>query len=430
MEKNKFLTSTLILLISGFITKILGMVIKIVKTRYIGVEGIGIYMLIVPTFNLFMNVALLGFPIAVSKLVAEEKKRGKRIIFSVIPISLLLNVIISFIIILISPLISKLLVDERTLYPLMAIAFVLPFISISGIIRGYFFGKQRMVPHAVSHVSEQIVKLLLVIIITPFLLPKGLAVTVTGLVLINILSELTSIIILIFFIPKKTNIKKEELRPDKEIIKNSLNIGLPTMGSRIIGSIGSFIEPILLGYVLIKIGYSNLFFVKEYGIINGYVFPLLFIPSFFVQTIGSALLPVISKAYSKNNIKYIKHKLKQAIGISLLIGIISNSLIMLKPEFFLQLIYHTKEGANYLLFLAPFFLLYYIQVPLTITLQATNHANEAMMSTLISMIIKIIILFSFSFLKIGLYSLIIATIVNILIVTIYNYIKVNKVLNL
>ncbi|MDD2490547.1 MAG: MATE family efflux transporter, partial [Bacilli bacterium] len=263
-----------------------------------------------------------------------------------------------------------------------------------------------------------------------FLLPKGLAVTVTGLVLINILSELTSIIILIFFIPKKTNIKKEELRPDKEIIKNSLNIGLPTMGSRIIGSIGSFIEPILLGYVLIKIGYSNLFFVKEYGIINGYVFPLLFIPSFFVQTIGSALLPVISKAYSKNNIKYIKHKLKQAIGISLLIGIISNSLIMLKPEFFLQLIYHTKEGANYLLLLAPFFLLYYIQVPLTITLQATNHANEAMMSTLISMIIKIIILFSFSFLKIGLYSLIIATIVNILIVTIYNYIKVNKVLNL
>ena len=75
MKKSKFIKSTIILIIGGFITKILGLIIKIVTTRYMGDEGIGIYMLIMPTFMLFITIAQLGFPIAVSKLVAEEKQR-------------------------------------------------------------------------------------------------------------------------------------------------------------------------------------------------------------------------------------------------------------------------------------------------------------------------------------------------------------------
>ena len=78
--------------------------------------------------------------------------------------------------------------------------------------------------------------------------------------------------------------------------------------------------------------------------------------------------------------------------------------------------------------MAPFFLVYYIQVPLTSTLQAIGKAKEAMMSTLIGMIIKITTILVLSTLKIGLYSLIIATIINILIVTILNGIKIKKFL--
>ena len=52
--KEKFIISTIILMIGGFLTKILGMIIKIVMTRYMGAEGIGLYMLILPTFSLFM----------------------------------------------------------------------------------------------------------------------------------------------------------------------------------------------------------------------------------------------------------------------------------------------------------------------------------------------------------------------------------------
>jgi len=62
MKKNNFIKSTLILIIGGFITKVLSMVIKIVMTRIVGTEGIGLYMLINPTFVLLIAICVLGMP--------------------------------------------------------------------------------------------------------------------------------------------------------------------------------------------------------------------------------------------------------------------------------------------------------------------------------------------------------------------------------
>ena len=68
--KNKFIQSTLILIFGGFLTKIIGMFIRIIMARKLGSEGMGIYMLIMPTFSLFIELYQLGFPIAISKLVS------------------------------------------------------------------------------------------------------------------------------------------------------------------------------------------------------------------------------------------------------------------------------------------------------------------------------------------------------------------------
>ena len=48
MKMSKFIKSTLILLVGGFLTKVLGMLIKIITTRIIGTETLGLYMLIMP----------------------------------------------------------------------------------------------------------------------------------------------------------------------------------------------------------------------------------------------------------------------------------------------------------------------------------------------------------------------------------------------
>lgn len=427
MKKSKFIKSTIILLIGGFITKILGMLIKIITTRVIGTEMIGLYMLLMPTFNLFITLAQMGFPVAVSKIVSEDKSENKKIVFSTIFISVLITFFLMIIVILLAPIICKFLHNDKLYYPIMSIGFTLPFISLSGIIRGYFFGKEKMLPHVVSNAFEQIVRIILNITILPLLVPFGSTFAVTFLVLSNVISETTSILILYFFLPKKITITKDMIKPNMSIVKDVLNISLPTTGSRIIGTIGYFFEPIVLTSFLLLNGYTNEYITYEYGIITGYVMPLLMLPSFFSMAISQATLPVISNAYANNKIKYVKEKIKQSLSLSLIIGIIFTIVIMIYPEFFMKLIYNTHEGVNYVRIIAPFFLFYYIQVPLVSVLQALNKSKEAMMSTLVGILIKIGLLIGLSYLKIGLYPLIIATIINMIYVTVFNFIKVKKI---
>ena len=414
--KNKFIKSTIILIIGGAITKILAMVIKIFLTRAIGDNGIGIYMMILPTFNLFITLCSLSLSTSISKLISE-RKNSKKIVLSIIPTSIIYNFILMFLLILLAPFISNnLLKNNLTYYPIMAIAFTLPFICLSSILKGYFYGNENMGPFVISNIVEQIIRLIFIIFVIPKLMIYGIKIATTSVVLINIFSELSSIICLILFIPNK-KVCINDFKYDKNIIKDVLDISLPTTGSRLIGSISYFFEPIILTYILLQVGYSSNYITLEYGVITGYVYPLLFIPSFFTSAISTALLPVISNSYSKGHFNYAKKKLKQALSISVFIGIIFTIIFMLFPEFLLKFIYNTTMGINYIRFICPFFLLYYIQGPLTSYLQAINMADIAMKGTFVGAIIKNILLL-FLPLFLGIWGFIIASLVNIFYVTI------------
>lgn len=432
MKKNKniFITSTLILVIGGMLTKILGMIIKIFTTRIVGTDGIGIYMMIMPTFNLFITLAQLGFPNAISKLVSEDKNNNKRLILSTIFISVILNIILIFIIFLIAPILSnKLLQNKLTYLPIVCIGFTLPFIGISSIIRGYLFGKQKMFPHVISNTFEQVVRLIIVIFATPYLMKFGTEYAVAGLVLYNVISELLSIIILYFFLPKDFNIKNSEIRPDKGSIKSVMSISLPLTSSRIIGSLGYFFEPIILTQGLLLMGYSNNFITREYGILSGYSMQMLLMPSFFTMAISQALIPVISKNYVKGNYKYVKSKTMQACIFSLLIGFAFTGVIFIFPDIFFKIFYNTLDGITYLRVMAPFFLIFYLEGPITSSLQAINKASDAFKITFRGIIYKSLILFICCIIKIGMYSLVISTIFNIFYVTFKQMNLFNKTIN-
>ncbi|MBQ9024473.1 MAG: oligosaccharide flippase family protein [Bacilli bacterium] len=427
MRKSKFIKSTIILLIGGFLTKVLGMILKIILTRNIGTKTLGLYMMIMPTFNLFITLSQGGFPVSISKLVSEDKGNNKKIVFSSIFMSLILTFILMILVIFISPIIANMLHNNDLKIPIMCIGFTLPFISISSIVRGYFFGKENMLPHVISNTFEQVLRIVIYMLILPIIIDYGQIFTINFIILTNILSETLSIIILYFFLPKKIKINKEYIKPDFEVMKDILNISIPTTGSRVIGTIGYFFEPIILTTFLLMNGYTNNFITYEYGVLTGYVMPLLLMPSFFSMAISQATIPVISNGYVNNKIEYIKRKIKQSLSISFIIGLIFTILLIIFPEFCMKFIYDTNEGINYIRVLAPFFLLYYIQGPLVSVMQALNMSKDAFNSTLIGIFIKIFLMIVLSYMHIGIYTLIIPTIINIIYVTLFNIIKVKKI---
>lgn len=427
MRKETFIKSTIILIIGGFLTKFLGMIIKIVMSRLMGSEGIGLYMLVLPTFSLLIGICQFGIPTALSKLIAEDKKNNKRLLFSLLPISLIINIIIiSFVIIIAPTLAFNLLHEKRALLPILSICVVLPLTSTSSILRSYFFGKQQMLPHVTSNVLEDIIRLILIIIGIPIFISKGLEIAVTFVILTNIISELMSILVLFFFLPKNLVIKKEDLNFNKNYAKEALGISIPSTASRLIGSFGYFLEPIILTSTLTFCGYKSNFIVTEYGVISGFVMPLLLLPSFFTMAISQALLPIISKATSHNQYNYAKKKIKQAIIISLIIGIPASLVLGIFPEFFLKLIYNTHEGINYMHFLAPICILQYIQAPLSASLDAMGLTKLNLKATILGTLIRTIFLLLLSLLKIGMWGLIISTSLNVIFTTCYNYLQVKR----
>lgn len=426
--KNKFIKSTVILIIGGFITKILGMVIKIVLTRTIKTDGIGLYMMILPTFNLFITLCNLGMPTAITKLVSEHKRKSKKIVLSIIPIIIIYNILLIVLIFIISPFLSNnLLHNSNTYYPLIATSITLPFITISSIIKGYFFGKERVFPNTISNIVEQLARLTLTIFLVSKMMKYGLVIAVTSVVLINVISEFSSIVVLLLFLPKE-KIDKEDFKVDNSILREMLGISLPTTMARLIGSITYFLEPIILTNILKYVGYTSEYITLEYGVINGYVYPLLLLPSFFTLAISSAILPVVSNSYSNRNYSYTKLKIKQALFFSLLIGVPVTILFIFIPDVLLKLVYNTTCGSQYIPIIAPFFIMHYIQAPLTSSLSGMGYAKEAMRGTLYGSIIKVISLIFLSLLRIGLWSLVISSILNIAIVTIHHIYYVRKYL--
>lgn len=425
--KEKFIKSVIILLIGGLLTKLLGMLIKIIMSRLIGTEGLGLYMMILPTFSLFIGIGQFGLPTALSKLVAEKKKNNIKLFFSILPITVLINILLIIVIIISAPILATtLLHDGRCLLPLLAIAVVIPFTSLSSICRSYFFGKEQMTPHVISNLVEDIVRLVLMLVGIPFFLPKGLEYAVCFVILSNVISELSSILVLILFLPKNIQIKKQDLIPKKNYMKESLSIGIPNTTGRLLGSIGYFLEPILLTSTLIAAGYSSKYITIEYGILSGYVMPLLLLPSFFTMAISQALLPIVSREYARKNYTSVKRKIKQAISYSLLIGIPITIFFLILPELPLKLIYHTTEGTNYIRFLAPICLFQYIQAPLSYALDAMGKSKDAMVATTIGVITRSTLLVALSLLKIGLWGLIISISINVLVVTAYCINRVKK----
>ncbi|MEJ8765086.1 stage V sporulation protein B [Oceanobacillus sp. HCA-5259] len=404
MTRQTFLQGALILMLAGMITRFLGFINRIVVARLIGEEGVGLYMLALPTLFLVITLTQIGLPVAIAKRVAEADAVGNHEkIRSILVVSLLItsvtSIILTIAMILGSPYIaSTLLTDERTIYPLLAISPIVPIVAISSVLRGYFQGKHNMKPQSYAQVFEQIVRIVFVYIFIKLLLPYGVEFAAAGAMFSVILGEFASLMYMLYqFKLRKSGKNRRPIRSyfrnTRETMRELFSIALPSTGSRLIGSISNFLEPILVSQALAIAGVTATLVTKQYGELTGYVIPLLFLPTFITHSLAIALIPSISEAGAKNNQKLIHYRIHQAIRISFASGAIATIVLLLFSEQILLFMYGSSSANQLLILMAPFYILLYIQAPLQSALQALDYAKESMWNTLIGTFMKLLIIF-------------------------------------
>lgn len=414
-KNNLLFKNIIILLVSGAISKILGMIGKIIYTRIAGINVVSLYTMITPTLMLIISITQFSFPISISKISAEEKYDNKSLLKNAYILGMIINIILIIIILLSSNITAKLLHNKALTPAIMSISLIIPFITISSIQKGFLHGKEDMLPASITNVTEEIVKIILIIFLLPFAIAKSDITAVIFIILFNVITEITSILIMQKSINKKYAGKNGIF--NKKIIKEILKISVPTTSIRLISSIGFFLEPIILTNTLLSTGFSSNYITLEYGIINSYVIPLLSIPSFFSISIASALLPNITKAYANRRYKEFNKKLLKLMFLSMLVGAICLSFILIFPKTILKLVYNVNFGVNYIYLMGPFFLILYMQPTLSIALQAMGKTNKLFITSTISIIIKYTVLFIFGKLGFGMNALIFSIITGIIVTT-------------
>lgn len=402
---SKFLRGTIILLVAGLVIRILGFINRIVIARFIGEEGVGLYMMAFPTLMLVVTITQLGLPVAISKRVAEAEAQGdfkkiKKILVVSLSTTFALSIIFTPALFLLAPYLAEtLFTDPRTRLPLLAIAPIVPIVAISSVIRGYFQGRQNMKPAAFSQILEQIVRITLIAVLTKWFLPFGIEYAAAGAMLASVLGEFFSFIYLFttFKLKKKFRVRRnyfQQMKKGKATFQELMSIGLPTLGSRIIGNLTWFFEPIVVAHSLALAGIGAGMATKLYGSLTGFAMPLLMLPSFITQSLSTALVPAISEAHSKNDKALIEFRLQQALRFVFLTGGLAVVILYVLAEPLMKIMYGSTNGAVFIKIMAPFFLFYYFQGPLQAALQALDLARAAMINSFIGSIVKLAVIFA------------------------------------
>lgn len=425
-KNNILIKNIIILLLSGGISKVIGMIGKVIYTRTAGINVVGLYTMLTPTFMLIITITQFSFPISISKISAEGKYDNNALLKTAYKLGLAIDLILIIIVILSSNLIASFIHNNALAPAIRSICVIIPFVTISSVQRGFLHGKEDMFLPAITNITEEIIKIILIVVLLPYAIAASNVTAVIFIILFNVFMELSTILILNQRVKKY--IKKVSSH-NKKILKDIIDISLPTTLIRLISSFGFFLEPIILTNTLLSVGYSSNYITLEYGIINSYIVPLLSFPSFFSLAIASALLPNVTKLYAGKKYKAFNNKLLKLMIISMLVGTFCLAFILIFPSKLLKLIYNVNLGVNYIYLLGPFFIILYMQPTLSIALQAMGKTNKLFVTSVVSLILKYSLLFIFCKLGYGMNSLIYSIIIGIVTTTLLVFIIVVKNLN-
>ena len=261
-SKDTFLRGALILTVAGIVVKLIGSVNRILLSRLLGGEGIGLYQMAYPIYLLALSVSSAGIPVAISILVAERVAlsdyRGANRVFR-IALALLTFTGVLFTILLYTGagwLIEEQFVrDPRAYYALAALAPAIFFVTVLSSYRGYFQGLQMMTPTAVSQIFEQLLRVITMIALAFMLLPYGLEYAAAGASFGAGPGAMAGLAVLIYFYMRQRSQFKEKMatQPDlppqsswriiSRIVKLALPVSLANIMLPVVSSIDLFIVP-------------------------------------------------------------------------------------------------------------------------------------------------------------------------------------------
>ncbi|MFD0694073.1 stage V sporulation protein B [Paenibacillus sp. GCM10027628] len=444
MTKQSFIRGTMILLAAGILNRILGFIPRITLPRVIGAEGIGLYHMGWPFLSVILTIVTGGIPIAIAKLIAEAEAEGnENRVRSILRISAFLTLSLSLLftavcVIGASWITSHLLTDSRVYYTFLCMSPMIPIIGISAVYRGYFQGRQNMIPTATSQIVETLIRIVMVLVCSYIMLPYGIEFAAAGAMVGVLAGEIGGFLVLAIHFaqskksapaPAKAQIGSNKTGGRMSNLRRILRISIPVTGSKLIGAGSYLFESILIAQSLAIAGISTPLATAQYGALQGMIIPIILLPSALTMSLSVSLVPSLSEALARKDMKTIHMRLHQSLRLALVTGAPFAVLMFVLAEPICTYMYNQPDVGVMLKMMAPIALFIYFQAPLQSALQALNKPGAALINTFIGSTIKLVLIYWLaSNPSMGIRGAVFAINVNIVLVTLLHWNSVVRLL--
>ena len=355
MKKNSFIYSTIVLIIANFLARFLGFIYKVLLSRFLGSEGIGLYHLVFHAFLVIITITSSGIPVAVSKIVAQKMSlKDYKSCKNTLRISLILGFTISIFLCILTLknhdiLIKYIIKSNKLERSLIALIPAIPIVTLSSIFRSYYYGIKKVMPSANAQIVEQFLRVIFVISLLYIWDPQDLKISVMIATLGITVGEIGGLILLILSLKsnniyfsnfssnkshsssykKITSHKKRKLQMSLDsnftasasLLWKIIAISFPITIARLVSVLMQSANMFLVPQRLQVSGYSLEQSVTAFGEVVGMSMPLLFLPFIVTSAFVVNLIPNISSENVLMKSTNIELKSLLALRVTLLISI-------------------------------------------------------------------------------------------------------------
>jgi len=442
-RKNNLVVQSSILAIASIIVRILGMVYRIPLYRILGDEGMGVSAYTYEIYQVLLLISSNGIPLAVSLLVSSRLARGEyKGIQKILQGALIFGAIIGGAVSLLTFIGADWLANalfslEDVALSLRVIAPTIVISAVMGVFRGYFQGKNSMMPTAISQIIEGIFNAVISVAAAYLLVAKGPAYGAAGSTLGTCLGALGSLIFLVIvyqlYKPTVMRIVKRDRTSKNMPLGFVLQLMTVTMVPLILSSslyqIVGILDSSLYSHILSALGYTDTIRTSLFGVYSGQYKQLINVPLALTAAIGVALIPSITSANALEQKTEVHSKITEIIRLTMIIAIPCFVGLAILSEPIMQMIFNSSvELAGKLLMLGSITVVTYSFSTVTNSiLQGLNKLKLPIINSGIALAIHtVFVVFLLYFSDLNIYALIFGNLVFSFVVCVLNIISLDK----
>lgn len=394
-----FFINGAILTVTSLIMKSISMLFNLYIANKIGSEAVGVFSLVMSVYMFAITLATSGLSLACTCIVSEQFSKenylnGLKAVRNCFILALILGLLSSSVILLFSKIIShNWLKSMVSPIPLYLIAIGLPFISVSSVINGYFSAIRKSYKSAFSQFFELFVKITATIILLSFYSSESVESICICLILADIISELSSCVLLIALYKKDISKYCKTSIFDLSFKKRILKISAPISIASYIRSGLSTFKQLIIPNRLVLFGLPYSLALAEYGKINGMTMSVLLFPNVFIMSFSNLLIPEFASLVSKQYKKRILQICQKVFLATSLFSITIAMIFFFLSEQISIIVFKSLECNEYIKILAPLILFIYPDSILDSMLKGLNKQFNVMVCNLLDLILTIGILY-------------------------------------